>query len=106
MSEEHDKKRIAEIEEQVEKSSSGFFKKCLSFDLNEEASSDEEVTFGENEKEKIEERKGTVRRYVKSKMPRLRWTPELHLSFLRAIQRLGGQESKYMLQDTTCYKIV
>ncbi|XVF05779.1 hypothetical protein REPUB_Repub05bG0201800 [Reevesia pubescens] len=33
-----------------------------------------------------------VRPYVRSKMPRLRWTPELHLCFLRAVERLGGQE--------------
>ncbi|GFP89604.1 putative myb family transcription factor at1g14600 [Phtheirospermum japonicum] len=25
-------------------------------------------------------------------MPRLRWTPDLHLSFIHAIERLGGQE--------------
>ncbi|XP_028764946.1 transcription factor NIGT1-like [Neltuma alba] len=34
----------------------------------------------------------TVRQYVRSKMPRLRWTPELHLSFVQAVERLGGQE--------------
>ncbi|KAI3526289.1 hypothetical protein L1887_05537 [Cichorium endivia] len=33
-----------------------------------------------------------VRQYVRSKMPRLRWTPELHLIFVRAVERLGGQE--------------
>ncbi|XWS74379.1 hypothetical protein CRYUN_Cryun02cG0210100 [Craigia yunnanensis] len=33
-----------------------------------------------------------VRPYVRSKMPRLRWTPELHLCFVRAMERLGGQE--------------
>ncbi|KAH0467808.1 hypothetical protein IEQ34_002841 [Dendrobium chrysotoxum] len=33
-----------------------------------------------------------VRQYVKSKLPRLRWTSELHLLFVRAIERLGGQE--------------
>ncbi|KAB8113928.1 hypothetical protein EE612_053089, partial [Oryza sativa] len=30
--------------------------------------------------------------YVRSKNPRLRWTPELHLSFVRAVDRLGGQD--------------
>ncbi|CAI9288126.1 unnamed protein product [Lactuca saligna] len=34
-----------------------------------------------------------VRQYVRSKMPRLRWTPELHLIFVRAVERLGGQEN-------------
>jgi hypothetical protein len=35
---------------------------------------------------------GSVRPYVRSKNPRLRWTPELHLCFLRAVERLGGQD--------------
>lgn len=34
-----------------------------------------------------------VRQYVRSKLPRLRWTPELHLSFIHAVERLGGHES-------------
>ncbi|WVZ54959.1 hypothetical protein U9M48_005684 [Paspalum notatum var. saurae] len=34
----------------------------------------------------------SVRPYVRSKNPRLRWTPELHLCFLRAVERLGGQD--------------
>lgn len=37
-------------------------------------------------------RSGTVRQYVRSKVPRLRWTPELHQCFIHAIQRLGGQD--------------
>ncbi|KZV16313.1 hypothetical protein F511_34989 [Dorcoceras hygrometricum] len=36
--------------------------------------------------------RGSVRQYVRSKTPRLRWTPELHICFLHAIERLGGQE--------------
>ncbi|XP_073128821.1 uncharacterized protein [Henckelia pumila] len=36
--------------------------------------------------------RGSVRQYVRSKTPRLRWTPELHVCFLHAIERLGGQE--------------
>lgn len=39
-----------------------------------------------------EKNKNAVRQYVRSKMPRLRWTPDLHLSFVHAIERLGGQE--------------
>ncbi|GFZ15053.1 myb-like HTH transcriptional regulator family protein [Actinidia rufa] len=35
---------------------------------------------------------GSVRQYVRSKTPRLRWTPDLHLCFVRAIEKLGGQE--------------
>ncbi|MCL7044339.1 hypothetical protein MKW94_009182 [Papaver nudicaule] len=34
----------------------------------------------------------TVRQYVRSKMPRLRWTSDLHHSFIHCIERLGGQE--------------
>ncbi|XP_010680052.2 myb family transcription factor PHL11 [Beta vulgaris subsp. vulgaris] len=33
-----------------------------------------------------------VRQYVRSKVPRLRWTPDLHRCFVHAIERLGGQE--------------
>ncbi|KAK4785845.1 hypothetical protein SAY86_002534 [Trapa natans] len=35
---------------------------------------------------------GTVRKYVGSKMTRLRWTPDLHLCFVRAVERLGGHD--------------
>ncbi|PNX91412.1 MYB family transcription factor apl, partial [Trifolium pratense] len=38
------------------------------------------------------ERRNGVRQYVRSKMPRLRWTPDLHHSFVHAVERLGGQE--------------
>jgi hypothetical protein len=34
-----------------------------------------------------------VRQYIRSKVPRLRWTPELHRCFVHAIERLGGQHS-------------
>ncbi|KAL9843935.1 putative transcription factor MYB-HB-like family [Arabidopsis thaliana] len=34
-----------------------------------------------------------VRQYIRSNMPRLRWTPDLHLSFVRAVQRLGGPDT-------------
>ncbi|KAF2316645.1 hypothetical protein GH714_041986 [Hevea brasiliensis] len=37
-------------------------------------------------------RSGTVRQYIRSKVPRLRWTPELHHCFVHAIERLGGQD--------------
>ncbi|KAJ4703892.1 Myb family transcription factor [Melia azedarach] len=33
-----------------------------------------------------------VRPYVRSKMPRLRWTPDLHLSFVHAVELLGGED--------------
>lgn len=38
----------------------------------------------------------SVRQYVRSKTPRLRWTPELHLRFVHAVERLGGQDSKFI----------
>ncbi|KAG6643456.1 hypothetical protein CIPAW_09G213100 [Carya illinoinensis] len=38
------------------------------------------------------EKKPSVRPYVRSKMPRLRWTPDLHLRFVHAVEKLGGQE--------------
>uniref|UniRef100_A0A251U5C8 Putative myb domain, plant, Homeodomain-like protein n=1 Tax=Helianthus annuus TaxID=4232 RepID=A0A251U5C8_HELAN len=37
-------------------------------------------------------RNGAVRQYIRSKVPRLRWTPELHHSFVHAIEKLGGHE--------------
>ncbi|KAL1816960.1 hypothetical protein ACET3Z_019534 [Daucus carota] len=38
------------------------------------------------------ENKSSVRPYVRSKTPRLRWTHDLHLRFVQAVERLGGQE--------------
>ncbi|XP_050382900.1 two-component response regulator ARR10-like isoform X2 [Argentina anserina] len=42
--------------------------------------------------EESDKKKGSVRPYVRSKMPRLRWTPDLHLRFVHAVERLGGQD--------------
>ncbi|KAE9594690.1 putative transcription factor MYB-HB-like family [Lupinus albus] len=33
-----------------------------------------------------------VRSYNRSKMPRVRWTPELHRCFIHAVQNLGGED--------------
>ncbi|KAL8103602.1 uncharacterized protein LOC141678421 [Apium graveolens] len=98
-------------EEQPENTSSESSNNNSSFDLNEVANSvvddkcDNDVPqlggeyidrqLGESENHECRngnEKKGTVRRYVRSKLPRLRWTPELHRSFVHAIERLGGQE--------------
>ncbi|KAF9672087.1 hypothetical protein SADUNF_Sadunf11G0004300 [Salix dunnii] len=37
-------------------------------------------------------RPAIVRPYVRSKMPRLRWTPDLHHCFVHAVERLGGED--------------
>ncbi|KAK3042911.1 hypothetical protein RJ639_001184, partial [Escallonia herrerae] len=37
-------------------------------------------------------KKATVRQYSRSINPRLRWTPDLHLCFIQAMERLGGQD--------------
>uniref|UniRef100_A0A0D9VE68 HTH myb-type domain-containing protein n=1 Tax=Leersia perrieri TaxID=77586 RepID=A0A0D9VE68_9ORYZ len=39
-----------------------------------------------------EHRIPSVRQYNRSKLPRLRWTPDLHMAFVHAVERLGGQE--------------
>jgi SHAQKYF class myb-like DNA-binding protein len=39
-----------------------------------------------------------VRPYVRSKMPRLRWTPDLHHCFVHAVERLGGEDRKLALR--------
>lgn len=37
---------------------------------------------------------GSVRPYVRSRVPRMRWTTELHSAFVQAVQLLGGEERK------------
>ncbi|KAK8934671.1 putative Myb family transcription factor [Platanthera zijinensis] len=37
-------------------------------------------------------RSAAVRQYNRSKVPRLRWTPDLHHCFVHAIESLGGQD--------------
>ncbi|OMO97611.1 hypothetical protein COLO4_14488 [Corchorus olitorius] len=54
--------------------------------INGAGGSSSNSTVEENDK------KPSVRPYVRSKMPRLRWTPDLHLRFVHAVERLGGQE--------------
>nr|XP_043619876.1 putative two-component response regulator ARR13 [Erigeron canadensis] len=38
------------------------------------------------------DKKSCVRPYNRSKLPRLRWTNDLHLRFVQAVERLGGQD--------------
>ncbi|KAG2326306.1 hypothetical protein Bca4012_035284 [Brassica carinata] len=42
--------------------------------------------------DQIKKNGGSVRPYNRSKTPRLRWKPELHLRFLQAVERLGGPD--------------
>ncbi|KAE8671840.1 hypothetical protein F3Y22_tig00111915pilonHSYRG00009 [Hibiscus syriacus] len=80
-----------------------FGHKCSSDDLNEDFCYDEISSIEEGNE--IENRNGALqamittremieeeRQYVRSKLSRLRWTHDLHLSFVQAVQRLGGQE--------------
>ncbi|KAG8380549.1 hypothetical protein BUALT_Bualt06G0027200 [Buddleja alternifolia] len=41
-----------------------------------------------------DQKKSSVRQHIRSKMPRLRWTPDLHRSFVHAIERSGGQDNR------------
>ena len=49
------------------------------------------------EENKTKAANGSFRQYNRSKMPRLRWTPDLHLCFVHAVERLGGQDSQYLV---------
>ncbi|CAN8284650.1 unnamed protein product [Cochlearia groenlandica] len=73
-------------------------RKCSTWlDLNKEEEAmeknindQEESSSLEDEEEQEVTNSNNVRQYVRSNMPRLRWTHDLHLSFVRAVQRLGG----------------
>ncbi|XP_049936616.1 uncharacterized protein LOC126410572 [Nymphaea colorata] len=64
----------------------------------EELAEGEESTETDMNYRKMEEKRASfcvmpTRHYTRSLLPRLRWTRALHLQFLRAVSRLGGQES-------------
>ncbi|KAB1224468.1 hypothetical protein CJ030_MR2G016357 [Morella rubra] len=66
-------------------------------DVSESGENDDEckvIYGGSSSNSTIEEsdKKPSVRPYIRSKMPRLRWTPDLHLRFVHAVEKLGGQE--------------
>ncbi|CAI9775065.1 unnamed protein product [Fraxinus pennsylvanica] len=96
-------RKINGNDEVEENALSDYSQNISSIDLNEEAESnvdgdamevsdisvqDDEQTVNSNKSEEGNGNKSRVRRYVRSKMPRLRRTPELHLSFVHAIERL------------------
>lgn len=107
MTEFSDENKSSKNEIQAQASSLTSSHKCSSFDLNEEAIIDEnDITtstvphndfasssHNNTSNTEAKERTAMVRQYVRSKMPRLRWTPDLHLAFVNAVERLGGQES-------------
>ncbi|CAK9183118.1 unnamed protein product [Ilex paraguariensis] len=75
--------------------------KTCPFDQNEDEEESEDNTKvykqkdgGSSSNSTVEEneKKPSVRPYVRSKMPRLRWTPDLHIRFIHAVERLGGQD--------------
>ncbi|CAA2937394.1 two-component response regulator ARR18-like isoform X2 [Olea europaea subsp. europaea] len=101
--------KIGGNEEAEENALSDYSQNISSIDLNEEAESnvdgdamevsdisvqDAEQTANSNKSEEGNgnKNKNRIRRYVRSKMPRLRWTPDLHLSFVHAIEKLGGKQ--------------
>lgn len=92
-------------ESQTRGSSNETSQKVFSIDLNEAAAaSDEQEQDRKSEDgnptaEGKLERTTTVRQYIRSKMPRLRWTPELHRAFVHAVERLGGQDSEFLFVD-------
>lgn len=63
--------------------------------INNHGSSSSNSTLEENSKKSTAS--GSVRQYIRSKTPRLRWTPELHLCFVHAVERLGGQDRKFFV---------
>ncbi|XP_019192424.1 PREDICTED: two-component response regulator ARR18-like [Ipomoea nil] len=76
----------AEIEGEEEEEDDGKGEKG-----NNGSSSSNNSTIEENNGKKLGN-SGSVRQYVRSKTPRLRWTPDLHLCFIHAVERLGGQD--------------
>ncbi|KAL0450985.1 UNVERIFIED_CONTAM: putative Myb family transcription factor [Sesamum latifolium] len=80
-------------------------KECSKTSPSEKNNDDEDESEGKNESCTVKdggsssnstveesEKKPSVRPYVRSKMPRLRWTPDLHMRFVHAVERLGGQD--------------
>ncbi|WOL08230.1 hypothetical protein Cni_G16982 [Canna indica] len=65
---------------------------CSNDSSSDNNDNDDENNYAGNTAEGGSERLPSVRQYNRSKTPRLRWTPDLHLSFVHAVERLGGQD--------------
>ncbi|KAJ4970352.1 hypothetical protein NE237_003451 [Protea cynaroides] len=65
---------------------------CTSISKNKEKSCSNSSISIENESENKKSSSTRLRPYVRSKLPRLRWTPDLHLCFINAIESLGGND--------------
>ncbi|KAL2549759.1 uncharacterized protein Fot_11289 [Forsythia ovata] len=67
-------------------------------DERDETENEDKPTYGNSSSNSTVEENGkntnsgSIRQYNRSKTPRLRWTPELHLCFVHAVERLGGQD--------------
>ncbi|CAH1445396.1 unnamed protein product [Lactuca virosa] len=87
--EEEDADEEEEEEEDAELEKADHHSASTSIPKNGSTSSNSTV---EESEKKSNSATGYVRPYVRSKNPRLRWTPELHLRFIHAVEKLGGQE--------------
>ncbi|CAH9098228.1 unnamed protein product [Cuscuta europaea] len=83
---------IIQEEEEVEDEGLGSGQTKPEVNVNGSSSSNSTVEENNNGGKSKAHNSGSVRQYVRSKTPRLRWTPDLHLCFVHAVQRLGGQE--------------
>ncbi|XP_024362074.1 uncharacterized protein [Physcomitrium patens] len=67
---------------------------ALSDNLSSESNTTS-TTIAQDPSDKLSKRtgsRGKVRQYVRSRLPRLRWTADLHQCFVLAVDRCGGQE--------------
>lgn len=73
--------------------------------MNGESSSNSSIEETVNDKNSAVS-SGSTRQYNRSKTPRLRWTPELHLCFVQAVESLGGEDSECSSSYTIKFNII